>query len=535
MQSRPYNPHAPLPRGFGGKRDRMRARRSKFAGGINIKLGKPTWLTNAVKSAGRAVGGVAKGIADESGKIGRGLGKVPIVGGLLKGLYDAALIGTPGGAEFFLTEQVIVEHKRIDKVALAALKQELKDFKEVAPYAQMVISFIPGIGPGISAAIGVGLALAEGQPLTEALMTGVEDALPGGPLAKMACEVAKQGIEMAVEHKKLDWGNLAKAGANVVEAAVNMPQEAKDLINGGITCAGALMKGQRLDKALVAGVAEGLNMAPSTKAAISTLTDVSVSIAQGQRVDKALLTHVDGLCAAIPGMSPDARKLLTTGVDVSIAAAQKKPIGQIMSTAIQHGVCDVFLDMGKKGMPDSFKKSFSIGLGTVHAQQLQAITRPILNSQVVRNLKPIGQQVIATDKVVGAAYSTIVKDGKSGYQVGVALMRHVTTPHEFATIRASLSEADKKGFDIACSLHIGRVTTPPSLKLADPHAQAGYAITHGVQGDYDAQKMAQMQAVAAAPVARVGAQVAIDKIAVDRAPFWERILYAFGLAKPELH
>jgi hypothetical protein len=495
------------------------AKRASFGGflGINVDVKVP-WVGNAVKSAGRAIGGVAKGIADASGTIGRELGKVPIVGGALEGMYHYGLLTIPGGALFFASEQVIVEGKRVDKVALGALKTAVKDFHEVAPYAQMVISLVPGVGPGVSAAIGCGLALADGQPLTEALMTGVEDALPGGPLAKMACDVARQGINSAIHGTKITWETIAAEGVSAAATAIALPEEAKRALESGMTTASMLMQGKRLDRALVSGFAQELSLSPQARDALGALTDISVSLAQGQRVDKTLLAHVSSLTSVIAAIPPDVKRTLA-GLTV----------GSTLSTSLQHTVSDVFTDLGRSKFTAEAKKAITIGMATTHAMNLQGAIAPLLTGDVRNKLMAEGQSLIQSDPVVAAAYRSVVTTGHVGFQVGAALMRHTVDTHQLLTIRQSLSQDDRSGFDLATSLHIGRVTTPPSSKLADPHAQAGYFITHGAQGALPSQKQAIVGAVAQSALPRVGATVAVNKIGHERSSWWHRFLVAIGL------
>ena len=54
------------------------------------------------------------------------------------------------------------------------------------PYVHSVISLVPGVGSGISAALGAAQALADGRPIDEAIVAGVRTAISGGPMAEMA-------------------------------------------------------------------------------------------------------------------------------------------------------------------------------------------------------------------------------------------------------------------------------------------------------------------------------------------------------------
>ena len=89
------------------------------------------------------------------------------------------------------------------------VKRDLQSAKELAPYAQAVLSVVPGVGQGVNAAIAAGAAIAHGQPITQALVAGVKGMVPGGPIAQQALSTAY---------------NLAK-GQNVTDAALSLARE----------------------------------------------------------------------------------------------------------------------------------------------------------------------------------------------------------------------------------------------------------------------------------------------------------------------
>jgi hypothetical protein len=84
--------------------------------------------------------------------------------------------------------------KTLSAVANHALAPALTVIRSVAgpvlPYVQSVLSFVPGVGTGISAALGAAQALADGRPIDEAIIAGARSAIPGGPIAQMAFDSA---------------------------------------------------------------------------------------------------------------------------------------------------------------------------------------------------------------------------------------------------------------------------------------------------------------------------------------------------------
>lgn len=73
---------------------------------------------------------------------------------------------------------------------VAEARVALKVFTTIAPFIQMGLSFIPGIGTVASAAIGAAVALASGRPITDALIAAAKGACPGGPVVADAFESA---------------------------------------------------------------------------------------------------------------------------------------------------------------------------------------------------------------------------------------------------------------------------------------------------------------------------------------------------------
>jgi hypothetical protein len=84
--------------------------------------------------------------------------------------------------------------KTLSAVASKALAPALTVIRSamgpVLPYVQSVISFVPGVGTGISAALGAAQALADGRRIDEALVAAACGAIPGGPMAQMAFDSA---------------------------------------------------------------------------------------------------------------------------------------------------------------------------------------------------------------------------------------------------------------------------------------------------------------------------------------------------------
>lgn len=238
-------------------------------------------------SIGKALKGGVKGIAKAGRSVGKTLGKVPVVGKGLKGVFDLT-----ANAPFQVAGK-IASGERLDRVALSTLQNQIKSVQGVAPYAQAVLSVVPVVGPGINAGLSTGLALASGRPLTAAIMAGVRASLPGGPLAAAAFDAGKAAVE-------------GKGISSVALAALPVGAAEKRAIAAGLDAAGRIAKGQRVDAAVLAQADKAMALLPPEA---RTALKAGVAVAQGQNLQKIALTHVTpGFVGALQGAGVSAIK-----------------------------------------------------------------------------------------------------------------------------------------------------------------------------------------------------------------------------------
>ena len=199
------------------------------------------FVSNAAKTAGKEIGKVGHTIQKAGGAIDHAIQKVPVVGAPLHTVMGAAYHAVTLPVDVVV--QSAINGKRLDHVMLDKIKQQGRDLKAVAPYARSVVSMVPGVGTGAAAAIGAGLALAEGQPIDKALVGAVISAVPGGPMAKAAAETAAAGISAAVHGEKLDVGSAAGKLLN----GLPIPPSAKTALATGIHMTADLAAGKKVD------------------------------------------------------------------------------------------------------------------------------------------------------------------------------------------------------------------------------------------------------------------------------------------------
>jgi hypothetical protein len=403
-------------------------------GWFGSKIGH--FIGNAAKSAGREIGKAAHTTVNAVGAVGKGITKIPIVGAPLHTIMSAGY--NLAMAPMVNTVDAAIHGKRLDKALLKTVKDQAKSVKDVAPYVQMVVSVVPGVGTGVSAALGAGVALASGQRIDKALLAGATSMMPGGPLAQAAAKAAVAGVQAAATGKKLDINSVA--GTLLNSLPVN--PAAKEALMAGMHAVGAVASGKKVVNAIgEAALHEAIKQLPPDigKAYQSGLAMAAATVAQGHR--------------AIELASPALlNKLVETGI-----------------------------------------------------QQTKAV--PALTE---------------ARKLAGK--------GVRGFDLAQGLLAQHSNVSDITHIRSSIKTPDElKAFDMGLAARIGLVTQPPRGKLS-PAAQAGRAITHGIQGMPTPQnKLAIMKTVAAHPSAAVGAKEAVSQISVSREPWYLQMLTALGL------
>lgn len=226
---------------------------------LALGIGDPFTVGGLFGSIAKAFSGAAKGIAKATGltaiskaavkvtkiatkfaakAVSSTLGKIPVIGPLANSAVS--ILNAPANLV-----AAIASGERIDKAVLNNLKQALKDVKQIAPYAQMIISLVPGVGTGISAALGASLALASGQNITAALKAGVLSAIPGGPLVQAAAGLAADALQ----------------GKNIAASVLNnlpISPAAKTALVAGLEAAKKIAKGQNVASAVLDGALKQL-------------------------------------------------------------------------------------------------------------------------------------------------------------------------------------------------------------------------------------------------------------------------------------
>ena len=486
------------------------------------------FVSGAVKTAGREIGKVDDHLGNVAKTVNKTLKKVPVVGAPLNTVFDVAYTAVTG--PMVMTAQV-VEGKRIDKVAMGHLRKTASNAKAIAPYAQTVVSVVPGIGPGVSAALGAGIALASGQPLDKIAQAAIKGAIPGGPLAAAAFDVASEGVRAAATGKKFNVGDAVTTAAGSGLQALGLPKEATTALAAGVDAAGKIAGGQPLDKALTSAAVQALPIDRNAKAALNEATDLSIALAKGQRVDRALLQRVDRVAKYLP-VDSKTKEQLATAARTGKSIVQGRPLEKSLATALQGAVGDSLITQTTKNLPKTARNAIQTGLATGSAV-VQQHARAAGLDKVPNKLAEAGKQSARSLPIIGAARK-MVKDGSKGFDVATGLLAHPLNAFDVVHVREKLAPKDKLGFDTAVALHTGMVTRPIAKQLG-PTAQAGNAIALGSKGMPKGNQKVLIANVEKSANARVGIQKAVKTLAKEKsktinpnANIIARVFYTLG-------
>jgi hypothetical protein len=281
-------------------------------------------LINTITSPVRMVGRVVR---RQTNVISRQLNRIPVVGSGLSSVFELT-----SGGPLKLASSVAAGDK-IDKAAYKVLKDRVKAVQDVAPYVQTVVSFVPGVGQGISGAIGAANALSKGQPITQAIIAAARGAVPGGPIATAAFDVATA----AIQGKPVDEAMLQ---------AIPLPPEQKQYIIQGVLAAKDIAMGKKVDEAIFN---RGRNVLPFEA---QKALDIGVALAQGQKLQEIAKN-------AIPAVIPTLAKVGT----------QSAATNALFKVGSQH----------LTNTPD-VQRGFHIGLGTAKYKATPTMLTAIRNN-----------------------------------------------------------------------------------------------------------------------------------------------------------
>jgi hypothetical protein len=482
------------------------------------------FASNILKTAGHEIGHTTRSLQGIEGEVSGLIKHVPIIGGPIHSILDKTfhLAMAPSNMVVAIAEG----DSRIDHAVLNSLKEQVKEFQQLAPYAEMIVSLVPGVGQGIGAALAAGVALSEGQPISGILKAGLMGAIPGGPLVQAAIETGVGIIQHVAKGDKLDFNTLSQSAAGAASTALGLPPSAKDALIAGIAITGQIAKGKPIDKALTDGAISALPVSDSAKRAMTEASSLSLELAHGGNVISAAQhARIAAITTVLPPTNP-----LHNNITIGLSLMQKHPekSQSIMQAALHSGLGDTLVSMGAQHLPPEVQKGIksgnALGSGIVYQEHKKTGL-----SKVTGNLVESGVQQSKHHPVFGEARKlATVKNSTHGFDYGNGLLQHQVGMFDVVTARNSLDESQKHGFDLAAATRIGTVANPKPPMIS-PAAHAGYAISLGMRSHNPNQKANMMHSIQQNPSASVGATLAVKEVGVDN--WFVRLLRALGLHK----
>jgi hypothetical protein len=243
---------------YGGVRDSEHHKGGFFSG-----IGH--FFQDAAKVAGGALHAVSQGV----GAVAKLAGKIPLVGPALHTTFDVAL-----GAPFGMADN-IAHGRRVDKAVLDNLKRTAADAKTLGPYVQSVVSFVPGVGQGISGVIGASIALADGHNIGDALQKGVLSAVPGGPIGQSLAKVSV-GV---MKGERID---------HIALEAIPLPDAQKKLVGGALQIMSDVANKRNVSKDLLGSVLNNIPGGPQQVVNFAKKNGIPVEVAASEFAIKTL-------------------------------------------------------------------------------------------------------------------------------------------------------------------------------------------------------------------------------------------------------
>jgi hypothetical protein len=481
------------------------------------------FLSNCAKTAGREIGKAQSTLTNVVGDIGHTIDKIPIVGSPLSSLFDTSF---HLAMEPALILSSAASGQRIDRAILGNIADTVKSFQGSAKYVEMVVSFVPGLGTGIGAAMGGGLALASGQPIDKVMIDAVSGAIPGGPIAAAALTMADEGVRAAVDHTALNLSSLASTAMGAAASVLPVVGPLKDALFAGVNMAGQLAAGKGIDASLGQAAIAALPIDSSIKSSLTDASGIAQDLSHGKPLDATLLNHIGSIAGDLP-LPDDVKRQLDQAIKTGSSVVPGVDPAKAMASTLGAAVGNSLLNHGTQGLPPEVTNAIQTGITLSNAIVQQNKRLDQLTHGLSGKLIQSGIDLAKANPTVAEARK-LAGQGTRGFDTASGLMSQQPTLYDIKALRDTFQGADQTGYDMAMALRNGLVAHPPASNLS-PQAQAGHAITKGLQGHAVASKQGIVKVLSLRPSASVGAAQAIKEIAAERESWWHRILRALRL------
>jgi hypothetical protein len=345
--------------------------------------------------------------------------------------------------------------QRIDQAVLGGLHKALHAAKVLGPYVEAVVSFVPGLGTPVAAAIGGGLALVDGKPIDEIMLSAAAGAIPGGVFVKDAYDIGKAAVQRKPMLQVLEEGVFDLA----TNLGVVIPDETRD----------ALVHGLGLAQDTINGIALGAN---DVKKAMDMVPDpakkalIAEAAHPGSKINVADVV-LESAISQIPNVDAKAKKDISNALAIGMAMGH----GKNLQEEAKHAVTS----------PDAVQKLSHQAATLADKDPLVASARANLAGQGVVgfdqgialiNTPGVTQaQLLAARNALGTPSSPLVA-GEDDSLVDEQRRRHHhhhhhkhprytrLAHHRHERHHVSRWTKDQLGFDTALALHLGRAKAP---------------------------------------------------------------------------
>lgn len=274
-------------------------------------------------------------------------------------------------------------------------KEALALVKTAAPYLQIGLSCIPGVGQAASAALGAAVALADGRGITDALIAGAKGAVPGGPIVADAFETAVNTVANMVDGESIDQA-LLHASVDEVRSEIERTTGRAGVIafDTGL----ALAHGKRLqDAGIDAATAAARGYLPNTPAAKAAM--VVTGDALRGHVTPATLT---GAARELIPLAPDGAQLAALDSAAEEVVSKAKRYADAGMAFVQD-VYDVFGRTTSTGQASAVSTATRIAANRINPVNVTSIVNPVTTATRIATFAQNPLSVAAVSAEVGGA------------------------------------------------------------------------------------------------------------------------------------
>lgn len=483
------------------------------------------WVVDAGEAVGGAIGDAAAAVGDVATSVGDAVADaatsaadwvvaVPILGDLV----TIAWTGITSPIEMMVA---IAKGERVDRAVLAHFERELANAKLAAPYVQIVIQIIPGVGQFASGAIAAGLVLASGQPIEKALLAGLKNALPGGPIAAAAFDIGT-GV--------LQGKPVEEIGIDIVP----LPEETKVLLRLAAQTTRHAVNGEPLTADLTKAALLAMPYAEQAAG------EIAAKVGAAEFADKVTKAAVD----AVP---EDVREAFAKAYQIGTSVGQAQFLqGKVYDEFIKPVVQNELIQRGITAIAKSAALKAAAALLGPDAQRGYQIGCALISGKVgIYELKTMRDILSPVDRV---GYDTAVSWTIGNYEPrtkGEAVLEHMGALRKYGT--QGMANAVAAGGKLPPRQNVGTMakpiikagkptfTVPNALLLSSPIGQAASLVTAGMINATPDQKENMMRQIAADKEARDAAALTIKQVAYQRELFafehrslWTKFLEFLG-------